>query len=421
MARRRTTARVLASTVYLSAALLFLACGTHRQPASPQPVTIVFKHAKHPHSEYLSELIQRFEAENPGIHVREEILPSDSDEQHQFYVINLAAHSRQVDVIDLDVIWVQEFARAGWLQPLESNISKSELQQLNQPALQPDQFHDRLYAVPWFLDAGVLYYRRDLLDKYGLQPPRTYPELVKQARTIMAGEADPRLSGFVWQGMQYEGLVTVALEFVRGNGGQLLRHGRPELTDPATVEAVGFMGDLVHRYHVTPPMVTTLSEESTRFVFQTGRAVFMRNWPYAWSLLNAPGSPVAGRVGFTMVPHFDEHQSVPTLGGYHLGVNAFSEHKQQAAAFVRFMVGFESQKQISLHLGVLPANMGVYSDAEAVERFPLLPKMLPILQQVRSRPVTPYYPTDLASSATATQRRSGCGAFAAAGNAKGPG
>ena len=367
-------------------------CSRHPAVGPEEPVTIVFKHSKHPRYAALSELIQKFEAENPGIRVREEILPASTDEQHQFYVINLAAHAGDFDVMDMDVIWVPEFGRAGWLEVLTPQVSPTELAPLNPAALRADRVGGRLFGVPWFVDAGVLYYRKDLLEKYGFGSPKTYTELVDTARAVLTGEHDPRLTGFVWQGMQYEGLVCAALEFIRGNGGDLLRgDAQPALIDPHTLEALQFMNDLIRIYQVTPPMVTTLNEEAARNMFQSGRAVFMRNWPYAWKFLNDPNSPVAGRVGITLVPHFPGHSSVPTLGGFHLGVNAYSRHKREAIAFVRFMIRYDVQKEVLLKLGVLPAHREVYSDVEVRQALPFLSDLVPSLERVQPRPITPYY------------------------------
>jgi multiple sugar transport system substrate-binding protein len=373
--------------------LLAVACSPrHSALVADEPVTIVFKHAKHPRYEVLAQLVREFEAEHPRIRVREEILPATTDEQHQFYVINLAGGAGDFDVIDMDVIWVPEFARAGWLVDLTPHIAPEELAPLNPAALQADWFGGRLYAVPWFVDAGVLYYRRDLLEKHGFAAPTTYPELLDQARQILAQEQDERLLGFVWQGMQYEGLVCVALEFIRGNGGNVLgADGQVTLTEPAALEALGFMGDLVGPGKITPALVSTLNEEAARHIFQSGRAVFMRNWPYAWRLLNQPDSPVAGRVGLTMVPHFPDHASAPTLGGFHLGVNANSAHPQEAIAFARFMIRYRAQKQVILRVGVLAAHREVYLDPDVLAAFPWLEALRPSLEQVQARPVTPYY------------------------------
>lgn len=384
----------MTATLCMLGALALLAC-------TPRPaqradvdghVTLVFKHAKHPRYTVVSELIKQFEKENPGIRVVEELLPASTDEQHQFYVINLAAGSADFDVLDMDVIWVPEFARAGWLADLTDAMPREELAPLHPAALRADWLDGRLYGAPWFVDTGILYYRRDLLEKYGLAPPQTYPELRVAAKEILAGEENPRLAGFVWQGMQYEGLVCAALEFIRGNGGDVLDDaGRPALTSEATLEAVRFMRALVAEHGVTPPLVTTLNEEATRHIFQSGRAIFMRNWPYARPLLEQQGSAVAGRVGVTLIPHFPGGESAPTMGGFHLGINRNSPHQAEALKFLRFMLRYEVQKQVLLGVGVLAAHREIYRDPEVLAALPHLRDLLPALEHVQPRPVTPYY------------------------------
>lgn len=382
-----------AATLLLAVSLGMSACGgSAGSGAAGAPVTIVFKHAKHPRYIFLSRLVQQFEAENPGIRVREEILPSSTDEQHQFYVINLAGGAGDFDVIDMDVIWVPEFARAGWLVDLTGRVPAEEIEPLNKAALEADWLDGKLYAVPWFVDAGVLYYRRDLLEKYGFEPPKTYPELVAQARAILAGEKNPALEGFVWQGMQYEGLVCAALEVIRGNGGRVLDDaGEAALDRPPTLEALQFLSDLIRKEGVSPPLVSTLNEEASRHIFQSGRAVFLRNWPYVWRLATREDSPVADKIGLTVVPHFPGQASHPTLGGFHLGVNAYSKHPEAAIKFIRYMIRYQSQKEIIMNVGVLAAHRGVYTDPEVLASLPVLKDLLPSLERVQARPVTPYY------------------------------
>ena len=276
--------------------------------------------------------------------------------------------------------------------PLTPYLSPAEFAPLFPPAVQADRFSGELYGVPWFVDAGVLFYRADLLGRYGFDPPRTYDALLAQARTVLDGERDDRLIGFVWQGMQYEGLVCAALEFICGNGGAVLSSsGRSALTDLAVVEALEWVDALIRKHGITPATVTTMTEESTRQLFQSGRAIFMRNWPYAWPLVSADGSPVQGRVGVTTLPHFAGHASTPTLGGYHLGINVSSPHPDQAAALIAFMIRESSQKEILLRMGRLPAHRGVYEDLDVLAAMPYVPDLLLALEQARPRPVTPYY------------------------------
>src|SRR5262249_24113904 len=180
--------------------------------------------------------------------------------------------------------------------------------------------------------------RTDLLDKYHLSPPRTFAELTRAAHLILQGENNPRLTGFVWQGKQYEGLVCVALEVIRAYGGGVLdESGASLLTHPATVAGVEALRAFIMPERVSPPWVATADEEYARHVFSQGEAVFMRNWPYAWALLNAEDSPVRGRVGVAALPGSDGHPGVPTLGGWHLGINRFSQHADLAWQLISFL------------------------------------------------------------------------------------
>jgi multiple sugar transport system substrate-binding protein len=357
------------------------------RPASERgATTIVFKHGKlfgDPGA--LRALIGEFERAHPGVAVREETLPAGSDEQHQFYAINLQARSRAFDVLALDIIWVAGFARAGWLSELGT--------------LQPGAFFDgpaeavtwqgKAFALPWFVDAGLLYYRRDLLERHGLGPPETWHDLVEVAREL-AGRA-PGMHGFVWQGKQYEGLVCNALEYLHSNGGAVLAHGRVVLDSAQNREALALMADLVHRYRVTPASVTTATEEPSRHLFGQGRALLLRNWPYAWRLFQDPSSRVYGRVGVAELPRFPGGHSAPTLGGWQLAVNAASSRQAEAKALVNFLTGEEAQKRLAVAYGFQPARTALYRDAELVTAQPFVGQLARVFAAARPRPVTPQY------------------------------
>lgn len=394
---------------------LFLALGCTSERGAKQRnedarglTRLVFKHHKVAGDpKYLRELLDHFEAENPAIKVESQTLPASTDQQHQFYVTNLEARSADFDVFALDVIWPSEFARAGasaeadaenegaqrfgWLLDLTPYFMEVDFSEMIPGPVAADHFAGRLYAVPWYVDAGMLYYRKDLLDKYGFAPPITFEELANTARIILAKENDPALHGLVWQGRQYEGLICTALEFIWGNGGEVITSsGRVAIADSSAVEAMTFMRHLVEE-KISPPLVTTANEEMTRHVFGNGRAVFMRNWPYAWSLMQVEGSPVQGKVGITVMPHFKDGKSAATLGGWQLGVNRFSRHQEAAVKLVKFLMRRESQKFIALHTGFKPAWKDLYDDPELRAAQPFVADLLPVLMAARPRPVTPYY------------------------------
>ena len=351
---------------------------------------VVFKHAKMAGDPRLfRQLLDRFEAEHPGLRVKDETLPASTDEQHQFYVINLEGGSADFDVLSMDVIWVPEFARAGWLKDVSHLFPAEERQHFFPGPVRAVSYGKRVYAIPWYVDSGLLYYRRDLLEKYGYAPPKTWQELVAIAQTITGRETG--VYGFIWQGKQYEGLVCNVLEYFWGNGGEVIREGRSVINSPSNIRALTFMYDLVHRYGVTPPLVTTVIEEPTRHIFGSGRALFMRNWPYAWHVFQRDGSAVRGKVGVTTLPAFPGHESASTLGGWQLGINRHSRKPAGAEKLVRFLTSPESQKTLALSLGYKPARKSLYQDRDLRREQPFISGLYEVFMKASPRPVTPYY------------------------------
>lgn len=366
-----------------------LSC-TSEPPAVDNKVTIVFKHGKVAGDpKPFAELLARFEAENPGIRIQDETLPAATDEQHQFYVINLEGESADFDVLAMDVIWVPEFTRAGWLRDLGHLLPPNQWDEFFRGPIEAVTYTGRAHAIPWYIDAGILYYRADLLEKHGFSPPGTWEELVRIASEITRSEPD--IYGFVWQGKQYEGLVCDVLEYFWSNGGDVIRDGRVVIDSPENREALTFMRDLIHKYKVTPEFVTTSIEEPTRHIFGQGRAVFMRNWPYAWNIYRREDSPVKGRVGVARLPAFSGHDSASTLGGWQLGVNKYSRHPEEAERLIRFMTSYEAQKFLSLTVGYKPTRRALYQDEDLVREQPFMVRLYDILEHARPRPVTPYY------------------------------
>ena len=215
--------------------LFVLGCTSDRAQQGTAGTTSVFKHGKIAGDPAgLRKLLDRFEQESPGIHVKDETLPASTDEQHQFYAINLDSRSADFDVLSLDVIWVPEFARAGWLRDVTAVLAQEERHAFFSGPIEAVTYEGRLFAVPWYIDAGLLYYRSDLLKKYGRPVPRTWQELVSTAREITAAERN--LYGFLWQGKENEGLGCNVFELLWSNGGAAPENGR---TAPETRQEIG--------------------------------------------------------------------------------------------------------------------------------------------------------------------------------------
>jgi multiple sugar transport system substrate-binding protein len=380
--------RLVRVASFLLVVAMSAACGG---PAVDEPgaVTLVFKHSKlFGDPAALDGLIEEFTRET-AIRVRRETLPSSSDEQHQFYAINLNAATTDFDVFAIDVVWVAEFAQAGWLRDLTHLMPPAADGEFFPGPLAAVQYRGRRYALPWFVDAGLLYYRKDLLARYGLPVPQTWNQLAETAGAISRREPD--MYGFVWQGKQYEGLVCNVLEHLWSGGGEVLRGDEPELDSAENVRALRFARQLIDPDHVTPEFVTTLTEESSRTIFGSGRAVFLRNWPYAWSLFQREGSEVKDKVGVTVLPHYPGHRSAATLGGWQLAVNAGSHHPEAAEKLASFLASARAQKALAVAYGLSPPRRTLYSDSELLATQPFLAQLATVMEGARPRPVTPRY------------------------------
>ncbi len=317
-----------------------------------------------------------------------------TDDKHTALVTRLAAKDPDPTVYLGDVIWPAEFAAAGWALDLTPYISKEELSKFLPGTIKAVTYKGRIYALPVFTDGGLLYYRKDLLEKYGYDhPPRTWDELVEMAQKISKAEG---IYGFVFQGAQYEGLVCVANEFIHSNGGEIIGpNGEIKVNSPEVIEALQFMHDLIYKYKISPESVTTFKEEDARHVFQQGKAVFMRNWPYANSplRLNSPESAVRGKYDVAPMPRGPRGKSgAATLGGWNIFVNPFApkEKREAAIKFAKFMSSETAQIIRAIIGGNAPTRIAVYKNPAVLKANPDFKKYLPIMMNAVPRPVTPY-------------------------------
>lgn len=313
--------------------------------------------------------------------------PNSSTERLALYQQLLAAGAPDIDVFQIDVIWPGMLASHFIdLRPYAGERLDGQL-----PAVvASNTVGGKLVAMPWFTNAGVLYYRSDLLDKYGKPLPETWAQLAATARRIQDAEraaGSKKMWGYVWQGRAYEGLTCDALEWVASHGGGTIveADGKVSIDNPRAVKALaqaaGWVGS------ITPEGVLNYAEEESRGVFQSGNAVFMRNWPYAWALAQAADSPVRGKVGVAPLPKGGAQGShAATLGGWSLAVSRYSRHPKLAADLVMYLTSPAQQKRRAIQGAYNPTVVALYRDPEVLAANPFFGKLYQTLVDATARP-----------------------------------
>ncbi|MEZ5285219.1 MAG: ABC transporter substrate-binding protein [Vicinamibacterales bacterium] len=342
--------------------------------------------------EVIARQLERFRQAHPGLRVELRATPDAADQRHQLYVQWLNARTSEPDVLQLDVVWTPEFAAAGWIAPLDRY--DPPVADLFPATTAANRWRGALFALPWFADVGMLYWRTDLMAA----PPADLDALVRivkdvqQARGVDADGGVP--FGFVWQGARYEGLVTVFLEHLGAFGGAILDDGGRVVVDSeAAVRALTFMRDSIYTDGVVPQSALTWQEEQTRFAFQNGQAAFMRNWPYAYALVeDDTTSKVAGRVGVAPVPGQPGGRPTAALGGSTLAINAYSDQPDEAYALIAFLLQPDQMIERAAIAGQFPPRVSLYDTPElaAALRVPT-DEARRIIEAAVPRPVSPVY------------------------------
>jgi len=317
--------------------------------------------------------------------------PNDASATLQQFQQYWAAKSPDIDVYMVDVIW------QGILAPhavdMKKYYNEAELKEFFPRIIENNTVGGKLASIPWFTDAGILYYRKDLLEKYGFkEPPQTWEELTEMGKKIQEGEraaGKPDFAGFVFQGKASESVTCNALEWIYSfNGGSIVEPDKKiTINNPNAIKALevakGWVGT------ISPKGVTTYGEEEARNVWQAGNAAFMRNWPYAYALGNDPKSVIAGKFDVTVLPKGGaDGKNAACLGGWQLMVSAYSKNPDAAADLVKFLASAESQKKRAIELTQLPTLPALYSDPEVLQKNPYWKNMLDVLSNAVARPST---------------------------------
>ena len=343
---------------------------------------------------YWQGLVDRFNKEtNSDLQLIRQ--PTYTDQRKQSLIVSLEAKQKNPDLFLMDVVWLKQFIESAWLLPLDK-LSKDTSFSINNffPSVinSVDKSGNKLYALPVFLDVGLLYYRKDLLEKFGYEgPPEIWGDLVNESKIIQKEErkTNKNFYGFLWQGAQYEGLVCDFVEFISSNGGGILKNGKIKLSTPENIFALKLMRDLIHTYKISPENTyTDMKEEEVRRAFQNGNALFERNWSYAYKLHNSKDSRVKGKTEMAVLPHFKGHQSASALGGWHIGISKYSDQKGKALQFIKYITSYKVQKDLFTSVGWNPGRKDVYFDKELREKYPQIKTLYEAFQHAGSAPGT---------------------------------
>ena len=361
--------------------------GSDSGDGSSEPITLNFSFDQGV-GEATQQIVDAFNESQDKIQVETVLLPQDTNQVHDDFVNKLASGDTSVDIMGLDVVYVAEFASAGWLYDLTDQIDTSTM--LEGP-VEGATYDGKLVAAPWFTNSSVLFYRTDVLEELNAEVPTTWEgwmELADQAVGINGVEY-----GADFQASQSEAMVTNWCEYVWGNGGDILdENGNPVVNSENNIEATNIMKKLVDDY--APEGVTTYAETESEQVFKEGKCLFIRDWSGFWSSGQDEGSKVTGKIAATKLPVGPSGtESHTCLGGLDLVVNnAISDEKKEAAVeFINYMTSFDTQKEMTIISSQPPVVKEVYTDDEILEEIPFYADFYDIIMTGKSRPSSPQY------------------------------
>ncbi len=335
-----------------------------------------------------TSLIQEFEAKNPDVHLELIEGPNATNLVEDLYTSAFLLGNSPYDLVYMDIIWAPKFAAAGWLMDLSERISQKELGEFLTADVNGGRYQGKLYRIPLRSDAGMLYYRKDLLEQGGYQPPETFDQLMQISQALQKQKL--ARWGYLWQGRQYEGLAAMFVEVLEGYGGFWVNPQTQEvgLAQPEALQAVEFLRSTVGE-GISPSGVTTYGEDETRLLFQNGDAVFLRNWPYVVGL--AAKSPIQGKFGIKPMVHAPGDKSGACLGGWGLGISRMSKHPDEAWRVIQFLASESAERKFILATGYVPSRRSLFNDPEIVAKYSHYPKLLEVIEKAVLRPPIAQY------------------------------
>jgi len=332
-----------------------------------------------------------FEEKYPNIKLEYIKTPAGgADRVHDKQVTMMAAGDGSIDIFNTDVIWPPEYAAAGWLLPLEEWFPPSEQKKYIPAMIDAQTVAGHVYGVPYLNDIGHLFYRKDILSGGGVQVPETWMDVVEICQKLQ----NENLIGYIGCFFPDQQLMCNYVEYLWSNNGKFLDEtGRKiHFTEKASVEAIQFMVDMMHKYKIVQPGILTMGLDDGRVIFTQGRAIFHRNWNYAWSMsVDHEESKIKGKTGITKVPRFPNGPHTTCLGGWSYSVNKFTKNKEAAAKAILFLGSWEVQKLKAIEGDRTPTIIELLGDPDVVKKHPVYLEVQKSADNAKARPKSPYY------------------------------
>lgn len=391
----RTTRVLQCSAVLVAAGLTLTACGSSdggnssEQSKSPSftgrgPITYA---AAKDSSGVVQKVIDAWNKQHPKEKVTFVQLPSDVNQQRQQMIQNAETKSDAYTVLSLDVVWTSEFAAHQWIDQLPTD--RFPLDKMLKPTVETAKYRGNLYAVPAASDGGVLYYRTDLLKKAGISvAPTTWAEMKADCAKVKKLPEAKGMSCYAGQFQKYEGLTVNFAEAVNSAGGAITDSGgKPDVDTPAAKKGLDFLVDSF-KDGTIPKEAITYQEEEGRQAFQSGKLIFLRNWPYVYSL--ADKSKVAGKFAVAPLPGLNGAGS-SSLGGHNVALSSFGKNKATALDFMKFFTSETSASTFLKDASLAPPYASLYDDQALVKQYPYLPVLKKSILNAVPRPRVVQY------------------------------